>query len=248
MAKRGKGRRRALAILGAALAALMVAALVYLNTYYNASDAALAALASDDAVAVTTQDDGDIVFAPASGTSTEGLVFYPGGKVDQRAYAPLMRACAQRGFTCVLVRMPFNLAVLDQDAAAGEQDAFPEVSRWYIGGHSLGGAMAASYAAGHAGEYEGLLLCAAYSTKDLSGTGLAVESVYGTADGVLNRESYDRYRSNAPQMVEDAIEGGCHSYFGDYGLQDGDGQPAITREEQLERTADDLVALARQDG
>ena len=111
------------------------------------------------------------------------------------------------------------------------------------GSLALGGAMAASYAADHAGEFDGLLLCAAYSTDDLSQTGLKVESVYGTADGVLNRESYEKYRGNAPQMAEDVIDGGCHSYFGDYGMQDGDGKPSITREEQLARTADDLVAM-----
>lgn len=244
-------RRRVLAIVTGVLAAALVAVAVYLGTYYHASDAALAALASDDAVTVTEQDDGDLVFAPTGGSAAAtgpgagaGLIFYPGGKVDQRAYAPLMRACAKRGFTCVLVHMPFNLAVFDPNAANGENDAFPEVSRWYLGGHSLGGAMAATYAADHAGDFDGLLLCAAYSTADLSATGLAVESAYGTADGVLNRESYDKYRGNVPQMVEDVIDGGCHSYFGDYGLQDGDGQPTITRDEQLNRTADDLVALA----
>ena len=236
-------RRCVLIGLVCVLAALVVAAVVYLNTSYPASDAALDALASDGQVTVTTQDDGDIVFAPADGVSAVGLVFYPGGKVDQRAYAPLMRECAERGYTCVLVSMPFNLAVFDAGAAAGEEDAFPEVERWYIGGHSLGGAMAASYAADHAGEFDGLLLCAAYSTDDLSQTGLKVESVYGTADGVLNRESYEKYRGNAPQMAEDVIDGGCHSYFGDYGMQDGDGKPSITREEQLARTADDLVAM-----
>lgn len=244
-------RQRVLAIVAGVIAALVVAAAVYLNTYYHASDTTLVALASDDVVTVTEQDDGDLVFAPAASSTAAaapgagvGLIFYPGGKVDQRAYAPLMHACAERGFTCVLVRMPFNLAVFDANAADGEKAAFPEVSRWYLGGHSLGGAMAASYASTHADEYAGLLLCAAYSTKDLSATGLAVESVYGTADGVLNRGSYEKHRGNVPQMVEDVIPGGCHSYFGDYGAQDGDGQPTIGREEQMARTADDLVALA----
>ncbi len=94
-------RRRILAVVLAFLAALAVAALVFLNTSYPASDAALTALESDGAVTVTTQDDGDMVFAPASAASGCGIIFYPGGKVDPRAYAPLMRAFAERGFTCV---------------------------------------------------------------------------------------------------------------------------------------------------
>ncbi len=104
--------------------------------------------------------------------------------------------------------------------------------------------MAARYAAGHADDYEGLLLCAAYPTENLGDTDLAVESVYGSEDGVLNRDRYEECRANAPQLVEDVIPGGCHGYFGDYGAQKGDGTPTISREEQMSRTADDLITLA----
>ncbi|MCF0206701.1 MAG: alpha/beta hydrolase, partial [Bacteroidales bacterium] len=38
------------------------------------------------------------------------------------------------------------------------------------------------------------------------------------------------------------IEGGCHSYFGWYGMQDGDGEPSISRDEQINRTVDFLLA------
>lgn len=242
---RPTGRKRKwLWVAAAVVAALAIAAAVYLNTSYAAGDEARAALASDAEVTVTVQEDGDTVFAPASGSANgAGLIFYPGGKVAPEAYAPLMRACAERGFTCVLVRFPFNLAVFDANAADGEEAAFPQVSRWYIGGHSLGGAMAASYAAGHAGDFRGLLLCGAYATEDLGDAGLAVTSVYGSDDGVLNRDAYEKNRGNIPQAVEDVIEGGCHSYFGDYGLQDGDGTPAISRDEQIARTADDLAQM-----
>ncbi len=238
-------RKRVLIAVVAMLAALAVAVVVFLNTSYPASPEAIAALNGNDEVTVTIQEDGDMVFAPTNGTSDRGIVFYPGGKVDPRAYAPLMQDFAKRGFTCVLVRMPFNLAVFDINAADGEQAAFPGISHWYIGGHSLGGAMASEYVAGHAGQYEGLLLCAAFPTEDLSGSQLEVESVYGSNDGVLKRDKYEENRSNAPQMVEDVIEGGCHGYFGDYGGQEGDGMPTISREEQLDRTADDLVTLSK---
>lgn len=244
---RSAGRRRKLArALAVALAVALVAAAVYLNTSYAAGDEAYVALTSDAAVQVTVQDDGDLVFEPAEGAANgAGLIFYPGGKVEPQAYAPLMRAAAERGFTCVLVRFPFNLAVFDPNAASGEEEAFPQVSRWYIGGHSLGGAMAAAYAADHAGDFRGLLLCGAYATKDLGTSGLAVTSVYGTDDGVLNRDAYAKNRGNIPQAAEDVIEGGCHSYFGDYGLQDGDGTPTISRDEQIARTVDDLAAMDR---
>lgn len=237
--------RVVLIVVLALLAAGAIVAAVYLNTGYSAGAEAQAALQSDKHVAVSTQDDGDIVFEPAEVKDVKaGLIFYPGGRVDYKAYAPLMRQCAERGFLCILIKMPFNLAVFDQGAANGEQDAFPQVKHWYIGGHSLGGAIAARYAANHAQDYDGLFLCAAYSTDDLSNTGLKVLSVYGSEDGVLNRDAYEQDKKNIPQATEDIIQGGCHSYFGDYGMQNGDGTPTITEDEQIRQASDDLAGLA----
>ena len=171
------------------------------------------------------------------------MIFYQGGEVQYEAYAPLMRACAERGILCVLVKMPFNLAVFDIDAADGIQQQYPQIENWYIGGHSLGGSMAASYLGKHTGEYKGLVLLAAYSTENLSETGLHVISVYGTEDQVLNMDKYEQYRENLPpDLTEKVIDGGCHAYFGSYGVQDGDGIPTISREEQIQITADTIAA------
>ena len=127
----------------------------------------------------------------------------------------------------------------------GIQEQFPEIGRWYIGGHSLGGAMAASYATSHAGELDGLVLLAAYSTQNLSNSGLAVLSVYGSEDGVLDMEKYEQYRSNLPaDTVEVVIDGGCHAGFGRYGAQDGDGTPTISSNEQIARTAEEIAQIA----
>lgn len=160
------------------------------------------------------------IFAPEN--PAVGFVFYPGGKVEYTAYAPLMLALAERDILCVLVEMPLNLAVLDMGAAEGIPEQYTEVETWYIGGHSLGGSMAASYAAEHTEEYAGLVLLAAYSTAEISD--MDVISLYGSEDGVLNREKYQEYRSNLPEStVETVIEGGNHAGFGSYGFQEGDG-------------------------
>ena len=98
------------------------------------------------------------------------------------SYIPLMDALARKGIMCVLLKMPFNLAVLDVNAADGIQKEYPEIEEWYIGGHSLGGSMAASYLATHVEDYEGLILLGSYSTADLSDTDLAVLSVFGSED------------------------------------------------------------------
>lgn len=220
---------------------------VYVNDYYHAEETAVQAMAVDGTVSVYELTDSLTVFAPEEPLA--GLIFYPGGKVEHTAYAPLLRACAERGVLCVLVQMPCNLAVLNVNGADGIRERFPEISRWYIGGHSLGGAMAASYASGHVNELDGVVLLAAYSTEDLTQSGLAVCSIYGSEDRVLNKEKYDANRRNLPgDAVEFVIDGGCHAGFGCYGPQDGDGTPQISSEDQINQTVDEIVQMVESRG
>ncbi len=194
------------------------------------------ALDSDAQITVTVTKE-QIVFAPED--IKAGLIFYPGGKVQFEAYAPLMRELAEEGVFCVLLHMPCNLAVLDVNGAKGIPEEFPQVENWYLGGHSLGGSMAASYASKHSEDYEGLLLLASYSTADLKESNLEVLSVYGSEDQVLNHESYTENRGNLPEETEEMVlDGGNHAYFGAYGVQEGDGTPTMNREAQMEQTAE----------
>ncbi|MBO5360624.1 MAG: alpha/beta hydrolase [Clostridia bacterium] len=213
----------------------------YLGDYYHAYDEAIDAFLPQSAIQ-KEENDNTIVFAPEG--ATKGLIFYPGGKVEYTAYIPLMQACAEKGILCVLVEMPFNLAVLDVNAADGIQNEYPEIEEWYIGGHSLGGSMAASYLADNAEDYEGLILLGSYSTADLSDTDLAVLSVFGSEDKVMNREKYQDNKSNLPSdFYEYIIDGGCHAYFGMYGAQNGDGMPTVTNEEQIHITVEKIVEI-----
>lgn len=220
------------------LLAVFIGCAVYVNDYYYAGDTAIAAMtdAYKGAYDYTIEGcDGNIAFVPNEPIA--GLIFYPGGKVEHTAYAPLMAEFAKNGVLCVLVEMPFRLAVLDANAADGIRDNFPQIEKWYIGGHSLGGAMAASYVSDHTSDFDGLLLLGAYSTADISDSGLSVISVYGSEDKVLNMEKYEENRKLLPSgFTELIIDGGCHSYFGNYGHQDGDGEPSVSPEEQIRQT------------
>lgn len=152
-------RRRLWITLGVILAVLLVICIgfaVYMSDYYHADEAAVQAMAPADSLPVSRIEGDTIVFTPSK--TQAGLIFYPGGKVECTAYAPLMRACAENGILCVLIKMPGNLAVLDMNAADGIMEQYPEINSWYIGGHSLGGAMAATYAANHSNELDGLIL------------------------------------------------------------------------------------------
>jgi hypothetical protein len=104
--------------------------------------------------------------------------------------------------------------------------------------------MAASYLEKNADEYDGLVLLAAYSTANLSQSGVEVLSVYGDEDGVMNGEKYEKYKKNLPtDLIEIKIDGGCHAYFGMYGDQDGDGKPSMSPEEQIKLTAEYITDL-----
>lgn len=224
------------------IAVITGAGAIYVNDYYRADSNSITTFATSNTVFTETLDKRTVVYA--SEKAKTGFVFYPGGKVEYTAYEPLMKACADKGILCVLIEMPFNLAVLDMNAAEGIMSRYPEIENWYIGGHSLGGSMAASYLSKNVDEFEGLILLGSYSTADLSGTDLDVLSIYGSEDKVMNYEKYTNNKTNLPKdFTEVVINGGCHAGFGMYGAQDGDGIPIISNEEQIRLTAEKISEL-----
>ena len=238
---------RRIAIAFAALAVLTfvgaAAFVVYASDYYRAGDAARAASASATTAPV---EQGPNYLAFGDPAASTGIVFYPGAKVEYTAYAPLMRDLAERGHFAGVVEMPFNFAFFDIDAADGSRAAYPQVKYWWVGGHSLGGSMAAQYAANHADDpsLAGLVLLGAYSASDLSASDLEAIVVYGENDRVLD---CGKLRENAsllpPNSLMVEIPGGNHAGFGDYGPQEGDGPAAIAPREQQEQTADAVDAV-----
>lgn len=222
------------------LAALALAFGAYVSDYYRASEGALAILTSTDGP-VRVSDAGDVV-ALEHPEARAGLVFYPGGKVQAEAYLPLLKLVAGEGIDCYLVRMPFNLALFGQDRAASVMAAYPH-DRWFLAGHSLGGAMAAGWAAKHPGTLEGLALLAAYPISELP-EGLKVLTLYGSEDGVLNRGRLEKAAQYLPEgAVTKVLPGGNHAQFGDYGAQKGDGEATISPEAQWAWTVEKIMEM-----
>lgn len=224
-----------LTTVGALILALIIGVSIYLGTYYHADDVAVEAFLQESNIERVELDKKTVAFVPE--TPKAGFIFYPGGKVEVDAYYPLMAECAKNDILSIAVEMPFNLAVFDINAANGIKEQYPQIEKWYIGGHSLGGSMAASYLEKHVDEFEGLILFGSYSTVDFSDTSLGVLSIYGENDEVMNKEKYDKYKSNLPSPTEYIIQGGNHAGFGMYGEQKGDGKATITNEEQIKITA-----------
>lgn len=212
---------------------------------YEADKTAVAALESTKYVTVEEKTD-YIVFEPAGGFYSKGIIFYPGGSVEPEAYAPLMHAVAEEGYLCVIVKMPLKLAVLDANKADIVREDYANVADWYMAGHSLGGAMAATYAHENATQLRGVILLAAYSTEDLTKDKLEVLSIYGSADKVLNLENYEEYRGNLPvDMKELVLDGGNHANFGAYGEQKGDGIAELSAEDQQKVTVEAICEILK---
>ncbi|MGB7880229.1 MAG: alpha/beta hydrolase [Ilumatobacteraceae bacterium] len=224
--------------------AVLIGSLVYLRPL-SAEPIAVDALSDGDGVSVDVSRT-TIRLTPDADPRSVGLAFYPGAKVDPQAYAHILRPLAQAGFPVVIFKQPYNLAVLQPNAAnAVIGDPDDTIDRWVVGGHSLGGAMASSYAEQDRDELSGLLLYAAYPANDMSErTDLAVMSVYGTNDGLATPADIEERAPDLPASTEYvAIEGAIHSYFGDYGLQRGDGTPGVSRTVAQREIADASLLL-----
>ena len=224
---------RCAAVLAAVLLVVFAAFGVYVSIYYRADETVKEYLASETGTVMLSETNyGWFLDGPSD---ENAMVFYPGGKVDEKAYIPLLYRFAEEGMDVCLVKMPFHLAVFGIDKADQVMSQY-DYENWYIGGHSLGGAMGAAYAAGHADELRGVVLFAAYATKKLDDS-LKEIVIYGSEDGVLRLSKLREGRQFAPKRYfEHVIEGGNHALFGNYGEQEGDGTGLISAQEQQAET------------
>ena len=199
---------------------------------------ALDALKSDNTVTVTEKA-GYTSFTPVGAQPTSGFIFYPGGRVDYRSYAPVLRKIAAQGYMVVLVPVRLNLAFFDINAAEPVLKDFPTIQHWAIGGHSLGGVAAAIFANSHP-QIDGIVFWASYPGDDsLKDSNLKIMSIYATRDGLASRSKIDASRALLPSgTIFVPIEGGDHAQFGAYGPQPGDNPANIPAEAQWQQTAD----------
>ncbi len=175
-----------------------------------------------------------------------GIILYPGGKVEATAYAPLTDMLSESGYSTFLIKMPFNLAIFAKDRADVILKKYGQaINNWYIVGHSLGGAMAASYLdEGNIQKFKGIIFLASYppNNVDFTNTNLNVLSINATNDQVIDRNKLENTRDNLPSGAEfNIIKGGNHAGFGNYGPQNGDGNSSITKKEQWDQAVNYII-------
>jgi hypothetical protein len=199
------------------------------------------------ATVIVDESPTQIVMTPTGEVSATGVFFQPGAKVDARAYAAVLRPIAEAGHVVVIPKQPIGIGFLATGAFETAQTAYPDVSQWVVGGHSLGGTVAAIDADSHDSDATapvvGLMLFASYPASDMSATlSSRVLSQYGTRDGLATPADIDASKANLPAgSTFTPIEGGVHAFFGDYGEQPGDGTPTITHDDARQQISQNAV-------
>ncbi|MEQ6903335.1 alpha/beta hydrolase [Nocardioides sp. YIM 152588] len=244
---RRRGWRRAIGVVLLVGGVAWIAAVAWLRPL-SAVEPALAAMASDEDVEVT-ESATRIELAPTGDASATGVFFQPGAKVDPRAYAAVLRPLAEAGHPVVITKPPVGIAFFSVGAFDAARDDYPDVDRWVVGGHSLGGVVAAIEADDADGDATapavGLLLYASYPAEDLSDSlTAAVASISGSRDGLSTPERVEESRADLPADAEfTVVEGAVHAFFGDYGAQSGDGTPTISRDVARHQISEASVAF-----
>jgi predicted esterase len=240
--------------MGLLILLLLVAALGFLGIQWLTAERrpqpeAVEALRSDGLVKVTQEP--WLTFTPAEDIPNTGFIFYPGGRIDPRGYAPLLRAIASEGYLVIVPEMPLNIAAFHPHLADEIIAHYPDIVRWVIGGHSVGGTMAAQYTSTHRESIDGLVIWASYpaDNADLSGFDLPVALIYGSRDPRVNDSSVmERQHLLPDDTVYIRIDGGDHHQFGTYEINPEDHHATISRDSQqqqiIQATSSLLVSVS----
>lgn len=214
----------------------LVAGLAWLNPFPyqpGGADGQTTGTSAEDATSIT--------LAP-EGKATSGLVFYPGARVDAHAYRDILGPLVDAGHLVVIVKPPLGISLLDTGQARGAMDRHPGITAWAVGGHSLGGVSASSFAKSNP-DVSGLLLFGSYPADSLEDSeNLSVLSISGSNDGLTTPDKIAASKLLLPPTATFAtVQGGVHAFFGDYGEQPGDGQPGVPRDQAQQQIAAESV-------
>jgi dienelactone hydrolase len=224
---------------------VVLSAGVWVNLTYEPTQNALSYMVSTEKVGVVEEDFG-LSFIPLEKNNSTGIIFYPGAKVEPEAYSSLCHQLAEKGYQVTIVEMPFNLAVMDVDRGRRVMTHYKKIEEWYIGGHSLGGAMAGSFALEFNELIEGVFFLGAYPIEDFSDVSIDVLLINGSLDTIIDKNRLEEAKDLIPQNSRNiTIKGGNHSQFGSYGLQKNDQPAEITNEEQQEQTVQLIIELLK---
>ena len=229
--------------------ALLIGGLAYFSYYVSdisyTDDTALTILSSNGSYTVMDTSN-YITFTPTANKSSTGIIFYPGAKIQPESYSVIASKLATNGYTTIIVKMPFNLAIFGENKANNVITEHKEISKWVIAGHSLGGVFASDYAVNHQDEIKGVIYLAAYPNTNASNATFKALSIRGSLDGLAtSKEISDNINKFPVNTTFVTINGGNHANFGDYGMQVGDNNSTIIKQEQQNMTVDYILEFLK---
>lgn len=180
-------------------------------------------------------------------SSNRGIIVYPGAFAEPEGYAYVFKYLAQKGVSVFIIKSPLNFALLNTGSASKIISENPNVSKWYVAGHSLGGVAACEFAKSHQAELSGLILMASYCNGNAKNIGLPVLSLSATNDGLTTNQDVEDSRSKLPDdTVFVVIKGGNHTQFGAFEkLQPRDNNADIAQTAQAEQLKDSIWAFIK---
>ncbi|MGG1575178.1 alpha/beta fold hydrolase [Fictibacillus sp. NRS-1165] len=185
------------------------------------------------------------IFKPKNMKPTDGVIFYPGAKVEPAAYSYWAKKVADAGYLVVIPKMPLNLALLGKNRADEAMKADPAIKKWYIAGHSIGGPAASAYALKHPNKIKGIIFLGSYTTEgsNLSKARFPLLSIYGERDGLTTKAKINGNKSfNPANTTYYEIKGGNHAQFGMYGPQAGDKKARISNKKQQDEVIKEMIS------
>lgn len=226
---------RAAMLTSVALLCISTHAVAQFGYTYPANEDGVEALESNFAMQVTNTAT-FIRFDSQFVSKDVGLIIQPGAEVDPVAYARIARKIAGPGYTVVIDKTPSELVIAGvlPNMIPAIQAANPDVSKWALAGHSLGGVIAAKYIAENPQDtsIKGLALWAAFpdpSAPISYRTDLKVASIYGENDCLVPPATVLSLAWTLPFNAEFLqLDGANHAQWGDYGDQAGDCEADIT--------------------
>lgn len=201
--------KRALKYISLVIIVLIIGSFAYLQTGHYDSDQV-----ATNYVATSEQDK----YLSYENESDIGFIFYPGAKVESNAYSYLATVNAN----VYIAKFPFELAMFDYRIADQIIENNPQITKWYIGGHSLGGVFANRYAITTTNQISGLIFLGSYPAAGYQSDIPAI-ALFGDQDLVVGnyQQKADLFTSNQT-IIE--LTNANHSGFGNYGQQKGDSE------------------------
>lgn len=190
---------------------------------------------------ITQAQDGSVSLLPAAPATDKntGIIFYQGLTVEPLAYVPFLSGLSDVGYSVFVPQLPCNMALFDLDAADEVMEQHPEITDWYIAGHSMGGRCASKYAAANGDKLSGVISVSSQVDKKLASAALPLLIVYGDLDSVMGElQSADELPADTTVRC---ITGANHAQFGDYGLQPMDTEATISPEDQRAQGAEAIL-------